>query len=91
MSDREQLRTSPVYTRRVIEEIQDKAQLGRYRIRGFGTLRERPLPSLDDLTFLPASLTRIPLSPPPAQAGACPADGVTLDVIRVHMPGWRMM
>ena len=47
--------------RRVIEEIQDKAQLGRYRIRGFGTLRERPLPSLDDLTFLPASLTRIPL------------------------------
>ena len=34
---------------------------GRYRIRGFGTLREQPLPSLDDLTFLPASLTRIPL------------------------------
>ena len=47
--------------RAVIEEIQDKALLGRYRIRGFGTLRERPLPSLDDLTFLPASLTRIPL------------------------------
>ena len=55
------MRMSPVYTSRVIEEIQDKAQLGRYRIRGFGTLRERPLPSLDDLTFLPASLTRIPL------------------------------
>lgn len=55
------LRQSPVYTPRVIEEIQDKAALGRYRIRGFGTLRERPLPSLDDLTFLPASLTRIPL------------------------------
>jgi glutamate synthase domain-containing protein 2 len=61
VSDREPLRTSPVYTPRVIEEIQDKAQLGRYRIRGFGTLREKPLPSLDDLTFLPASLTRIPL------------------------------
>jgi len=60
-NDREPLRVSPVYTPRVIEEIQDKAQLGRYRIRGFGTLRERPLPSLDDLTFLPASLTRIPL------------------------------
>ena len=55
------LRHSPVFTPQVIDEIQDKAELGRYRIRGFGTLRERPLPSLDDLTFLPASLTRIPL------------------------------
>jgi glutamate synthase domain-containing protein 2 len=54
-------RSSPVYTPAVIEEIQEKAVLGRYRIRGFGTLRARPLPSLDDLTFLPASLTRIPL------------------------------
>ncbi|MBM4420993.1 MAG: FMN-binding glutamate synthase family protein [Chloroflexi bacterium] len=54
-------RTSPIYTPTVIEEIQDKASLGRYRIRGFGTLRSKPLPSLDDLTFLPASLTRIPL------------------------------
>jgi len=50
-----------VYPPEVIEEIQDKAALGRYRIRGFGTLRRKPLPSLDDLTFLPASLTRIPL------------------------------
>ena len=55
------LRQSPVYTPDVIAEIQEKAQLARYRIRGFGTLRRRPLPSLDDLTFLPASLTRIPL------------------------------
>ncbi len=54
-------RTSPVYTPSVIGEIQEKAALGRYLIRGFGTLRSRPLPSLDDLTFLPASLTRIPL------------------------------
>jgi glutamate synthase domain-containing protein 2 len=54
-------RTSPVYTPSVIGEIQEKATLGRYIIRGFGTLRTRPLPSLDDLTFLPASLTRIPL------------------------------
>lgn len=59
--DADGLRYSPVYTPDVIEEIQEKAQLGRYRIRGFGTLRQRPLPSLDDLTFLPASLTRIPL------------------------------
>ena len=61
VSDRPPLRVSPVYSPQVIEEIQDKAQLGRYRIRGFGTLRAKPLPSLDDLTFLPASLTRIPL------------------------------
>jgi glutamate synthase domain-containing protein 2 len=54
-------RTSPIYTPSVIGEIQEKAALGRYLIRGFGTLRTRPLPSLDDLTFLPASLTRIPL------------------------------
>ena len=54
-------RPSPVYTPSVIGEIQEKAALGRYLIRGFGTLRSRPLPSLDDLTFLPASLTRIPL------------------------------
>lgn len=59
--DTSTLRASPVYTPDVIEEIQEKAQLARYRIRGFGTLRRRPLPSLDDLTFLPASLTRIPL------------------------------
>ncbi len=55
------LRVSPIYTPTVIDDIQEKAELGRYRIRGFGTLRERPLPSLDDLTFLPSSLTRIPL------------------------------
>jgi glutamate synthase domain-containing protein 2 len=44
-----------------VEDIQIKAELGRYRIRGFGTLRQRPLPSLDDLTFIPCTLTRIPL------------------------------
>jgi len=60
-ANRAPLRVSPVYTPQVIEEIQDKALLGRYRIRGFGTLRQKPLPSLDDLTFLPASLTRVPL------------------------------
>jgi glutamate synthase domain-containing protein 2 len=54
-------RPSAIFSPAVIEEIQEKAALARYRIRGFGTLRQRPLPSLDDLTFLPASLTRIPL------------------------------
>jgi glutamate synthase domain-containing protein 2 len=45
----------------VIEDIQTKAELGRYRIRGFGTLRTRPMPTLDDLVFIPCTLTRIPL------------------------------
>ncbi len=59
--DPQGIRTSPIYTPSVIGEIQEKAALGRYLMRGFGTLRTKPLPSLDDLTFLPASLTRIPL------------------------------
>jgi glutamate synthase domain-containing protein 2 len=54
-------RTSQIFRPEVIEDIQVKAELGRYRFRGFGTLRSRPLPSFDDLTFIPCSLTRIPL------------------------------
>ncbi|MCC2667851.1 MAG: glutamate synthase family protein [Armatimonadetes bacterium] len=45
----------------VIADIQAKAELGRYRIRGFGTLRERTWATFDDLTFVPSTLTRIPL------------------------------
>ncbi|MFQ5898631.1 MAG: FMN-binding glutamate synthase family protein [Candidatus Methylomirabilia bacterium] len=55
------LRTSRIFTPGVMEDIQVKAELGRYRFRGFGTLRSRALPCLDDLTFIPCSLTRIPL------------------------------
>jgi glutamate synthase domain-containing protein 2 len=55
------LRSSGTFTPEVVEDIQTKAELGRYRIRGFGTLRERRWPTFDDLTFLPATLTRIPL------------------------------
>ena len=54
-------RQSGIYSPGVIEDIQTKAELGRYRIRGFGTLRTRPMPSLDDLVFIPCTLTRIPL------------------------------
>jgi glutamate synthase domain-containing protein 2 len=54
-------RTSATFTPEIIEEIQAKAELGRYRIRGFGTLRERRWATFDDLTFIPCSLTRIPL------------------------------
>ena len=62
-----------------MEDIHFKAELGRSRFRGFGTLRPRPLPSLDDLTFIPCSLTRIPLegyrercSPRPGSGHATP-------------------
>ncbi len=52
---------SGTYTPAVIEDIQVKAELGRYRIRGFGILRPRTWATLDDLTFIPSGLTRIPL------------------------------
>ncbi|HMF17160.1 MAG TPA: hypothetical protein VKE98_08135, partial [Gemmataceae bacterium] len=52
---------SGTFTPGIIEDIQIKAELARYRIRGFGTLRPRTWATLDDLTFLPCGLTRIPL------------------------------
>ena len=55
------LKHSGIFTPEVIEDIHVKSDLGRYRIRGFGTLRERRWATFDDLTFLPCSLTRIPL------------------------------
>ena len=61
LSDGPILRPSGIFSPEVIEDIQVKAELGRYRIRGFGTLRRRSLPSFDDLTFLTCTLTRIPL------------------------------
>jgi len=53
--------TSGTFTPAVIEDIQIKAELGRYRIRGFGALRRRTWATFDDLTFIPGTLTRIPL------------------------------
>src|SRR5881409_4020726 len=55
------LQRSGTFSPEVMDDIHAKAELGRYRIRGFGTLRERRWPTFDDLTFLPCSLTRIPL------------------------------
>ena len=60
-SNYQPLRQSDIFTPEVIEDIQVKAELGRYRIRGFGTLRERRWSTFDDLTFIPCTLTRIPL------------------------------
>src|SRR5712692_10453872 len=55
------LQSSGIFKAGVIEEIQAKAESGLYSMRGFGTLRERRWATFDDLTFLPCSLTRIPL------------------------------
>jgi glutamate synthase domain-containing protein 2 len=53
--------TSGTFSPAVIEDIQIKAELARYRIRGFGSLRPRTWATFDDLTFIPGTLTRIPL------------------------------
>src|SRR5262245_45798762 len=53
--------SSGTFSPAIIEDIQIKAELGRYRIRGFGTLRERRWATFDDLVFVPCGLTRIPL------------------------------
>ena len=61
LKHRRTLVPSGVFLPHVIEDIQAKAETGLYRIRGYGTLRPRHWASFDDLTFLPCSLTRIPL------------------------------
>lgn len=53
------LETSSTYNAETIQAIQDRAELGRYMIRGYGALRN--VPRFDDLVFLTASLTRFPL------------------------------
>src|SRR5215469_10081843 len=57
--DREVLRHSPFWTPAVIEDIQVKAELGHYRIRGFSTWKR--VPNFDDLVFIPSTLSRMPL------------------------------
>src|SRR5271166_6703060 len=61
MSENHVSQSSGTFPPGVIEDIQAKAESGLYSIRGFGTLRERRWATFDDLTFLPCSLTRIPL------------------------------
>ena len=53
------LRESYTFDRHVIAEIQRAANTGVYRIRGWGA--KRRLPTLDDLVFLGASMSRYPL------------------------------
>jgi len=50
---------SHIWMAETIRAIHAKAELGRYQIRGFSTFQK--LPTLDDLVFLPAVMTRLPL------------------------------
>src|SRR3989442_6697689 len=61
MSTNGVLQASGVFSPGVMENIQTKAESGLYRISGYGTLRERRWATFNDLTFLPCTLTRIPL------------------------------
>lgn len=51
---------SPRWTRDTIADIHAKSQLGRYQLRGWSTFNQN-LPSFDELTFQPATMTRLPL------------------------------
>lgn len=51
--------SSQIFTPTVMDDIHAKAQLGRYRIRGFATFQK--VTHFDDLTFLSTGLTRFPL------------------------------
>ena len=47
---------SRIFTPEVINDIHMKAELGRYRMRGFSIFK--PIPHWDQLMFLPGTLTR---------------------------------
>ncbi|HZS76574.1 MAG TPA: FMN-binding glutamate synthase family protein [Ktedonobacteraceae bacterium] len=53
------VRYGQLWSPEVMEDVQVKAQLGRYRIRGFSTLKK--FVSFDELTFIPCTLSRVPL------------------------------
>ena len=50
------LGNSFIFPPHVIDDIHIKAELGRYRMRGFSLFKK--IPTWDDLTFLPGTLTR---------------------------------
>ena len=52
-------RSSQIFSPWIIDDIHAKAELGRYRIRGFSTFQK--VTHFDDLTFLSTGLTRFPL------------------------------
>jgi glutamate synthase domain-containing protein 2 len=55
-TDRTVLGHSRIFTKDVINDIHMKAELGRYRMRGFSMFK--PIPHWDELMFMPGTLTR---------------------------------
>ncbi len=53
---RNRLGQSRIFTPEVMDDIHVKAELGRYRMRGFSMFK--PIPHWDELMFLPGTLTR---------------------------------
>ena len=51
--------SSQIWSPWIIDDIHAKADLGRYRIRGFSSFQK--VTHFDDLTFLSTGLTRFPL------------------------------
>lgn len=58
-AERPLLRYGQLWSPESMEDVHIKAELGRYRIRGFSTFRK--FVSFDDLTFVPCTLSRVPL------------------------------
>ena len=48
------------WTPESISEIHALSQLGRYQVRGYSTFNQS-MPTFDDLAFVPATMTRLPL------------------------------
>ena len=48
------------WTPEAISEVHALAQLGRYQVRGYNTFN-KCMPTFDDLVFVPATMTRLPL------------------------------
>ncbi len=48
------------WTPEAISEVHALSQLGRYQVRGYNSFN-KSLPTFDDLTFVPATMTRLPL------------------------------
>ncbi len=55
-SKKDVLGRSRIFTEEVMNDIHVKAELGRYRMRGFSMFK--PIPHWDELMFLPGTLTR---------------------------------
>jgi glutamate synthase domain-containing protein 2 len=47
---------SQIWTKEVVDDVHVKAEIGRYRMRGYSLFKR--IPHWDELTFLPATLTR---------------------------------